>query len=94
MGKKRNYKINIKAPFFGFVGLIFVFGKVFGYLDWSWWLVLLPFYFGIALVLGILGLAFMGGGLVFLGAVILDAFDVAKQRIRVAYQKFVKKIPG
>jgi len=37
--------------------LIFVTAKLFGAIDWSWWLVLLPLYGGRALVLLVMGFA-------------------------------------
>lgn len=40
----------------GFLGLLFVGLKLCGVIDWSWWLVLLPFYGGLALVLAILAI--------------------------------------
>lgn len=56
-------KINIgPAGFFGWLGLLFIGLKLTGYIDWSWWLVLLPlyggaaFFFSLAAVLFILGL--------------------------------------
>jgi len=39
---------------FGLLGVAFVVLKLTGYIDWSWWLVLLPFYGGFALVIAIL----------------------------------------
>lgn len=38
----------------GVLGIIFVLAKIFGVgpiADWSWWLVLLPFYLGLAILL-------------------------------------------
>ncbi len=35
---------------FGVLGIIFVLAKLGGYIDWSWWLVLLPIYGGIGFV--------------------------------------------
>ena len=37
---------------FGFLGIVFTVLKLTGVISWSWWLVLLPFYGGLA-VLGI-----------------------------------------
>jgi uncharacterized membrane protein len=42
---------------FGFGGtlaLIFTVAKIWGYIDWSWWLVLLPAYWGVATIMAIL----------------------------------------
>ena len=33
---------------FGALGVVFVTLKLVGVIDWAWWLVLLPFYFGLA----------------------------------------------
>lgn len=38
---------------FGLLGVLFVGLKLTGYIDWSWWLVTLPFWGGFALVLAI-----------------------------------------
>jgi hypothetical protein len=46
----------------GVLGLIFVVLKLVGVIAWSWWLVLLPFYGVLALILGILGLFAVVGG--------------------------------
>lgn len=35
----------------GFLTIIFVIAKLAGVISWSWWLVLLPFYGGLALLL-------------------------------------------
>lgn len=37
--------------FFHVLGLIFIILKLTGFIDWSWWLVLLPLYFGLILFL-------------------------------------------
>lgn len=39
---------------FAALGFVFIYLKVTGVVAWSWWLVLLPFYSGFALVGGIL----------------------------------------
>ena len=39
--------------FCGLLGLLFIGLKLTGYITWSWWLVLLPLYAGLALVVGI-----------------------------------------
>ena len=46
----------------GLLGIVFVTLKLLGYIAWSWWLVLLPFYAGLALVafLGIFYVAIKG----------------------------------
>ena len=52
------------VPVLSLIGLIFVAAKVFGFISWSWWLVLLPFYGLWALVFGI-GLLILAGVAVF-----------------------------
>lgn len=42
---------------FGVLGVIFVVLKLVGVIAWSWWLVLLPFYFGLALFFAFFGVA-------------------------------------
>jgi hypothetical protein len=42
-----------KIGILGYLGLIFVTLKLVGVITWSWWLVTLPFWGGIALVIGI-----------------------------------------
>jgi len=53
-------------PVFGILGIIFVVMKVMGWgavASWSWWLVLLPFYGGLAIILGIFVIGAIGLGL-------------------------------
>lgn len=50
----------------GLLGVLFVGLKLTGVITWSWWYVTLPFWGGLALVLGI-------ALIVFLGAIILQA---------------------
>lgn len=58
----------MKIGFFGFLALILITLKLCGVIAWSWWLVLLPLYFGVAVLLffflmaivGWLGLASVG----------------------------------
>ena len=47
-------KVNV-APgmnFFGLLGLLFIGLKLTGYINWDWWLVLLPLYGGIVFFFG------------------------------------------
>lgn len=41
--------------FCGLLTILFIGLKLTGYIAWSWWLVLLPMYLGLALILGIAG---------------------------------------
>jgi hypothetical protein len=40
---------------FGLLGVVFVTLKLLGFISWSWWLVTLPFWGGLALVLAFVG---------------------------------------
>lgn len=43
--------------FFGLLGILFIALKLIGVINWSWWLVLLPVYGGLAIALGFLLIA-------------------------------------
>ena len=47
----------MKVGVIGLLGVLFVALKLLGYITWSWWLVLLPFYGGLAFV-ALIGLVF------------------------------------
>ena len=47
----------MKVGIVGLLGVLFVALKLLGYITWSWWLVLLPFYAGLAIV-AFIGLVF------------------------------------
>lgn len=51
------------------VGSVFIFLKVCGFISWDWWLVLLPFWWELALdaMVALLLIAAMGGILLMLG---------------------------
>ena len=44
----------MKAGFIGFLALIFITLKLTGYITWSWWLVTLPLWGGVALIFSLL----------------------------------------
>ena len=50
----------MKIGFMALLALVFITLKLCGVIAWSWWLVLLPLYFGIALVVGVIILFFLG----------------------------------
>ena len=50
----------MKIGFFGFLALILITLKLCGVIAWSWWLVLLPLYFGLAVVVGLILLFGLG----------------------------------
>lgn len=43
----------------GLLGLLFIGLKLTGYIDWSWWLVLLPIYGGLVLFASLIALSFV-----------------------------------
>ena len=50
-----NKMITIKTPgFFTLFGIVFIVLKLMGTINWSWWLVLLPIYGPICIVLSVL----------------------------------------
>lgn len=72
----------------GLLGVIFVLCKIFEYgpiAQWSWWLVLLPFYVGILIILGVLAIGALGAGGVFGIAALYDKWERRKRRV--AYEK-------
>lgn len=49
----------MKIGFLSILTLIFITLKLCGVIAWSWWLVLLPLYAGLALVLGFMAIAWL-----------------------------------
>lgn len=45
--------------FFGMLAIVFIACKITGFIDWSWWLVLLPIWGPLLLVLAIAFIAFI-----------------------------------
>ena len=39
--------------FFGLLGIVFICLKLIGYIDWSWWWVTMPLWFGVAFFVAI-----------------------------------------
>ncbi|BAU40123.1 hypothetical protein [Ralstonia phage RSP15] len=73
--------VEVSFPLLGVLGIVFVVLKLCGVINWSWWLVLLPFYFGLAIVVGILAFA----GLVYLLHKVLKGIaDYKKQKAKAA----------
>ena len=58
----------MKMGILGVLGVVFVTLKLVGTIDWSWWLVLLPFYGGLLFALAILVLATGGACIAALAA--------------------------
>ncbi|AGZ17509.1 hypothetical protein X824_gp035 [Escherichia phage 4MG] len=50
----------MKIGFMALLALVFITLKLCGVIAWSWWLVLLPLYFGLALVVGVIVLFILG----------------------------------
>lgn len=59
------------VSFWGLLGILFIGLKLTGFIAWSWWLVLLPLYFGLALWFVIM---FSGGILILVGTAISYVF--------------------
>lgn len=75
VSKQNQNKIEYRGQglgFFSILGLIFITLKLTGYIDWSWWLVLLPLYGPLALVLSIILIAFAIGGIMLGSAKVIE----------------------
>lgn len=44
--------VSVKFPLLSVLGVLFIALKLTGVIAWSWWLVLLPFYFWLAVLFG------------------------------------------
>jgi hypothetical protein len=93
----KEVSVNFTPRWLGLLGVIFVLCKVFEYGPialWSWWLVLLPFYAGIAIILGVLAFgALVTGG--FFGLAALDgAWRRRKRRIANEKDEVWRKLGG
>jgi hypothetical protein len=64
--------------FFALLGLLFIALKLTGFVDWSWWLVLLPLYGPAALLLGFLLACAVLAGMCFVAAAVLDPKSMSK----------------
>lgn len=64
--------VSVKFPLLSVLGVLFIALKLTGVIAWSWWLVLLPFYFWLAILVG--GALFTGAtvAIVFAGATFYD----------------------
>ena len=62
----------MQVGFMGFLALIFITLKLTGYITWSWWLVTLPLWCGVALIFS---LFIIGPVLAIVGAFILDVLN-------------------
>lgn len=57
--KKLGTEINnaVTRALLGLLGILFVALKLTGFIDWSWWWVTLPFWGGLALIIGLIVIA-------------------------------------
>lgn len=62
----------MKVGFIGFLALIFITLKLTGYITWSWWIVTLPLWGGVALIFSLL---IIGPVMAIVGAFILDVLN-------------------
>lgn len=53
-----NENVKVNLPVFTILGIIFITLKLMGYINWSWWYVLMPFWLPIAF--GLLVITLMG----------------------------------
>lgn len=89
--------VNYNPGWLGLLGVIFVLCKVFAYgpiAAWSWWLVLLPFYLGLAIVLGFLAIGALAFGGFFGLATLADKYNRRKKRIKFEKEQMWKKLSG
>jgi len=87
---KRNIDINLHSGWTSLLGVIFVVLKVAGITqvaEWSWWLVLLPFYIGWVILAAVLGLMALGGGCLLAFAGLLTVADWVYWRWKKAIRK-------
>lgn len=70
----------MKIGFMALLALVFITLKLCGVIAWSWWLVLLPLYFGVAVILFFFLVAILGWlGLVSVGRV-ADMMSSSKKK--------------
>ena len=89
--------VNYNPAWLGLLGVIFVLCKIFevGVIaTWSWWLVLLPFYIGLAIVL-----VFLAGGAILFGGTygaltLVEKYQARKRRIKFEKEQVWKKLSG
>jgi len=46
-------EIKMNIGFFGLLGIVFICLKLIGIIDWSWWWVTMPLWFGVAIFVAI-----------------------------------------
>ena len=80
----RTVTVTKNVSWLGLLGVIFVVAKIFEIgpvAEWSWWLVLMPFYIGFAIMLAIVGGGALIVGIMFVIAAAVDAYTRRKRRI-------------
>jgi hypothetical protein len=70
--------------FFGLLGLLFIGLKLTHYIDWSWWLVLLPLYGPVAVAVAVVFIMLFLGGLLLLIAKVMEEVAHRAQAKRLA----------
>lgn len=75
-------KVSIKfgSPWTILLTALFFIAKVTGHFDVSWWIVFLPLYFGVALLLGFGLLVLLAGGAVAGVVTLMEKYDRRKRR--------------
>ncbi len=75
MANQVEVRNNVTFPVLGILGVAFVLLKVLGIAPvaaWSWWLVTLPFWIGIAIVFGLIAIGTVAAGIGYLVLKVLD----------------------
>lgn len=68
--------------FCGLLTVLFIGLKLTHYIDWSWWWALSPLWIGLAVILGILGIALVGIIIAAITSTLLDRRSAARIRAR------------
>ena len=80
----RTVTVTKNVSWLGLLGVIFVVAKIFEIgpvAEWSWWLVLMPFYIGFAVMIAIVGGGALIVGIMFVIAAAVDTYARRKRRI-------------
>jgi hypothetical protein len=98
----KNVSVNTNPGWLGAVGVILVCAKIGLFhsvapgadqvMEWSWWLVLLPFYGGLAILIALLALTGSGFGVVMLVAKMRNAYVSYKHRKEIERRKIWKAL--
>ena len=66
----------------GILTAVLVVLKVLGYITWSWWLVFLPMYIGLAILLAIFAIAGLSGLMIGIIYITIKAIETKKNKMR------------